>query len=73
MLTASAETAETPESKDALLELQSKLSAIIPKKVAKKCLLPGCEKTTTHNGGYCCADHCRERTAQLRMGDLSNG
>jgi len=26
----------------------------------KKCLLPGCEKETRHNGGYCCAAHCRE-------------
>ena len=29
-------------------------------KEEKKCLLPGCNKMTTHNGGYCCADHCRE-------------
>jgi hypothetical protein len=26
----------------------------------KKCLLPGCENKTDHNGGYCCADHCKE-------------
>ena len=25
-----------------------------------KCLLPGCENMTAHNGGYCCAAHCRE-------------
>ena len=25
-----------------------------------KCLLPGCEIKTTHNGGYCCAEHCRQ-------------
>jgi len=24
------------------------------------CTLPGCEKLTAHNGGYCCADHCKE-------------
>jgi len=29
-------------------------------KPVKKCLLPGCNKPTTHNGGYCCADHCKE-------------
>lgn len=26
----------------------------------KKCALPECEETTIHNGGYCCAEHCRE-------------
>jgi len=26
----------------------------------KKCLLRGCEKLTTHNGGFCCAEHCKE-------------
>jgi hypothetical protein len=30
------------------------------KRQAKQCALPGCEAVTTHNGGYCCADHCRE-------------
>ena len=30
-----------------------------PDKKAKKCLLPGCSKMTTHNGGYCSADHKR--------------
>lgn len=25
-----------------------------------KCLLPGCDVLTTHNGGYCCAEHCRQ-------------
>jgi len=25
-----------------------------------KCALPGCEVMTDHNGGYCCAEHCRE-------------
>ena len=28
-------------------------------KRAVKCGLPGCDKTTTHNGGYCCAEHCK--------------
>jgi len=25
-----------------------------------KCLLPSCNNMTTHNGGYCCAEHCKE-------------
>lgn len=25
-----------------------------------KCLLPSCTNVTKHNGGYCCAAHCRE-------------
>lgn len=25
-----------------------------------KCGLPECEEETTHNGGYCCPEHCRE-------------
>jgi len=29
-------------------------------KPEKVCLLPGCNNMTSHNGGYCCADHCRE-------------
>jgi len=28
-------------------------------KEEKKCLLPDCQILTKHNGGYCCADHCR--------------
>ena len=28
------------------------------------CLLPGCEETTTHNGGYCKAEHCAEHRMQ---------
>ena len=26
----------------------------------RKCALPICPKFTEHNGGYCCAEHCRE-------------
>jgi hypothetical protein len=29
-------------------------------KPLEECLLPTCHNTTSHNGGYCCADHCRE-------------
>ena len=25
-----------------------------------KCGLPSCKTMTTHNGGYCCAEHCKE-------------
>lgn len=31
-------------------------------RTARQCALPGCEAMTTHNGGYCCADHCREHS-----------
>lgn len=27
-------------------------------KPTKVCTLPGCDELTTHNGGYCCAEHC---------------
>lgn len=27
-------------------------------KKANVCLLPECHATTTHNGGYCSAEHC---------------
>jgi len=30
------------------------------KREARKCALPGCDKLTTHNGGYCCAEHCKQ-------------
>ena len=29
-------------------------------KQTRKCALPGCEILTSHNGGYCCAEHCRK-------------
>jgi hypothetical protein len=31
-----------------------------------RCALPGCEAMTRHNGGYCCADHCREHRQRQR-------
>ncbi len=31
-----------------------------------ECRLPECTELTDHNGGYCCADHCKEH--QLRIG-----
>ena len=30
-----------------------------PKKPTR-CGLPKCKNLTTHNGGYCCADHCHK-------------
>ena len=30
------------------------------------CLLPGCEETTTHNGGYCSPAHCAEHRTQRK-------
>jgi hypothetical protein len=35
-----------------------------PARKAQRCALPGCPYETTHNGGYCCADHCREHQRQ---------
>ena len=32
----------------------------------RKCSLPGCDREHQHNGGYCCAGHCREHRAILR-------
>ena len=29
-------------------------------KKSTKCLLPSCNNMTNHNGGYCCAEHCKE-------------
>ena len=31
-----------------------------------KCALPGCERLTSHNGGYCCRDHCHQHRASAR-------
>lgn len=36
-------------------------------KQSKKCLLPGCEKLTKHNGGYCCPEHCKEHRNVLKV------
>ncbi len=43
-----------------------------PEKIAKKCFMPSCDKLTRHNGGYCCADHCREHRAILRTSNARN-
>lgn len=32
----------------------------------KKCLLNGCDEMTTHNGGYCCAEHCKQDALKQR-------
>ena len=32
-----------------------------------KCLLPGCDNLTDHNGGYCCAEHCHEHRSAKKM------
>lgn len=33
----------------------------------KKCLLPGCEEQTSHRGGYCCAEHCKEHKVNQQI------
>ena len=38
-----------------------------PKPIGVKCGLPGCATLTLHNGGYCCAEHCREHRQMLRQ------
>lgn len=35
-----------------------------PARPESACRLPRCQNTTTHNGGYCCPEHCREHRAQ---------
>lgn len=39
---------------------------------ARRCSLPGCEVMTTHNGGYCCADHCREHRQRQRTSNVAH-
>jgi len=36
------------------------MTPYVVQKPLRKCLLPGCDIKTKHNGGYCCGDHCRE-------------
>jgi hypothetical protein len=39
----------------------------IPEEKPKRtCRLPGCYEKTNHNGGYCCAAHCKEHRTMLR-------
>lgn len=38
------------------------MPTLLPKQkleIYRKCLLPSCENMTSHNGGYCSAEHCR--------------
>lgn len=35
------------------------------RKPKRLCLLPGCDNTTTHRGGYCCAEHCLAHRKKL--------
>lgn len=35
-------------------------------RTAHRCAMPGCETMTTHHGGYCCADHCKEHRQRQR-------
>lgn len=35
-------------------------------KPERKCALPGCEVMTRHNGGYCCAQHCRDHAGRQK-------
>ena len=43
-------------------------------KTATKCLFPSCEVLTTHNGGYCCPNHCKEhRRIQKEQHDNQSG
>ena len=46
------------------------LPGIRPKRerLATKCSLPGCDEMTTHNGGYCCGEHCKEHRRRQKEG-----
>ena len=35
-------------------------------KPLRRCLLPGCDRMHRHNGGYCCAEHCREHRSKTK-------
>lgn len=35
------------------------------------CSLPECNEKTTHNGGYCCAEHCRTHRQMQKEKRLS--
>ncbi len=41
-------------------EIMRPLRKFFKEKPFKPCLLPGCKNKTTHNGGYCCAEHCKQ-------------
>lgn len=36
----------------------------------RRCALPDCQRTTTHNGGYCSAEHCRLHRQKLKAKGL---
>lgn len=36
-----------------------------------KCGLKDCNRTTTHNGGYCCAKHCQLDRQRKRSGNTT--
>lgn len=38
-----------------------------PEKTYKTCLLHSCTNRTNHNGGYCCADHCKRHRAVTKI------
>jgi len=47
---------------DYMFVASTDMPALLPKRkleIYHKCLLPGCENMTSHNGGYCSAEHCR--------------
>ena len=37
-----------------------------------QCVLPGCENLTAHNGGYCCAEHCKQHREMRKERDNEN-
>lgn len=39
-------------------------------KPARKCLLKDCQRMTEHNGGYCCADHCKLDRERKRFKEI---
>lgn len=34
----------------------------------RECRLPGCDILTSHNGGYCSAEHCKEHRKRRKEG-----
>ena len=39
---------------------------VVTPEAERKCALPGCTVKTTHHGGYCCPEHCRQHREMKR-------
>ena len=65
ILEAALEQETDPVKRERIQKVMGVVPAPLPKS-ATKCLLPSCNVYTMHNGGYCCAEHCRQREQELK-------